>query len=146
MKNVRPLFFASAGNTRQWFVLFGAILVLAVLLFGSQGNERSRSSKEVPGGDVVVDAAVVEIIFGHGGARRAFRGPVVEGMTVADALRQSGKAGDFPVSFDEAGMPIVIDGVSGSWSIARNGESFDASLTETPIVPGDEIVFTPKGT
>lgn len=146
MKNVRLLFFVSPGNTRQWFVLFGAILLLAVILFGSRGGEKSRSSQEVPGSDASVDAAVVEIIFGRGGARRAFRGPVVEGMTVADALRQSGKAGDFPVSFDAAGMPIVIDGVSGSWSIARNGESFDAPLTETPIVPGDEILFTPKGT
>jgi hypothetical protein len=90
-------------------------------------------------------AAVLTIIFGGEKGTRRFSGEVVEGMTVADALFQAARAGNFSVEFRNDGSLSTIDRIDGVWVAERNGVPINAPLTEVPITAGDTVTLRHAG-
>lgn len=101
--------------------------------------------------DAAIDSAQIKkteinarllIDFGNG-RKRAFRGEVVEGMTVYDALVASREVGGFSFSF----RGDVIDEIGGTknnahvWRSYVNGKPTAALPQFEEVKPGDEIVF-----
>lgn len=86
--------------------------------------------------------ARVTIDFGNG-KKRAFKGEVVEGMTVYDALVASREVGGFSLSFKGDAIN-EIDGVKNNshiWRSYVNGKPLADLPQFEEIKPGDEIVF-----
>lgn len=105
-----------------------------------------EESAIVPGGVVsqkkADGGARVLIDFGNG-KKRAFRGEVVGGMTVYDALVASREVGGFSLSFKGDAIN-EIDGVKNNsriWRAYVNGEPVVGLPQFEEVKPGDEIVF-----
>lgn len=88
------------------------------------------------------DGARVVIDFGNG-KKRAFRGEVVRGMTVYDALVASREVGGFSLSFKGDAIDEIggIKNNSHIWRSYMNGKPITGLPQFEEVKPGDEIVF-----
>lgn len=130
---------SSFGNTRQWILLVAVLLVV----LGIFSVSRKESPQDAARPDIPANVGIITVAFGNEHGTRSFAGPALEGMTVAHALAQSGKAGGFAVVLDENGRPRTVNGVTGSWRVLKNGVEVEGSLRDVPFVPGDDIRFVP---
>ena len=90
------------------------------------------------------------LTFDIDGAKRAFEGEVVPGMTVLDAIKTSVQAGNisfyYAAASDGSDSVLAVNGKRGGQETFRldvNGQPVDlASIDKTDINPGDEIMVT----
>ena len=121
-----------------------AVLGLVLILNNNLTKDSSVSPKSVVSQDGEGKARLL-IDFGNG-KKRAFRGAVVDGMTVYDVLLASKEGGSFSFSVNGSGVE-EIDGVKNSsrdsheWRYSVNGKASNVSPEFEEVKPGDEIVF-----
>jgi len=127
-------------------LLFGASV--AVFLFNQYElfvSDMAAYDRREPGAYATKQQYTrVTIDFGDG-TRRAFWGPVQNGMTAMLALRASQEAGQFNIETDDAGRITNIAGIR-----AQNGKAWRLFINDAPasdvsgnieIQPGDQLVF-----
>ncbi len=84
------------------------------------------------------------IDFGNG-TKRAFLGPVEEGMTIITALAAAEQAGNFDARLDGRGRVLAIAGISAleprRWNVYVNGAMLRTVPGDVDVRPGDQIIF-----
>lgn len=90
--------------------------------------------------DRIIGEAFVQFDFGTK-TSRAFRGSVVDNMTISDALEQAALAGNFKISWRP--IPTIDgarDGIDGKyWRFYKNNARIAEPLESFTVDPGDEI-------
>lgn len=135
-------------RSAYWVVAAAGFLGAVVLIFTQ--NERfyrdflnySRVLPSPPAGEF--HTARITIDFGNG-TRRAFEGPLEEGMTILSALRSAEEAGQFTVRTDTVGNITAIAGVRNAggkrWRSYQNGTALADLPGHTSIRAGDRILL-----
>ena len=98
-----------------------AVLILLVLVAGLvYYQQKSQAYKKV-----LADNEALLIINDEQGKERWFKGEVIQGMTVRDALRTSSLAGGFDLEAD--------------WRCRINGRTVEGDLDQKAVNPKDKI-------
>lgn len=133
------------SHSKYYWVIVGvaalAVLGTVFVLSDYLAKDATISPEQVKKAE---EKARLLIDFGNG-KKRAFRGEIVEGMTVYDALAASQEAAGLSFSLKGEGDAVEeIDGVknnSHEWRYYVNGEPAKVSPQFEEIKPGDKIVF-----
>ena len=109
------------GLNKKYLIVSAVVIILLVLggliLYSQQ---KSQAYKKV-----LADNEALLIISDDQGKERWFKGEVIEGMTVSDALKTSSLAGGF--NFEA------------NWHCLVNGREVQKSLDQEPVNPKDKI-------
>jgi len=124
-------------------LIIGIIVLLAGLIMWQERTALSKVS--MPSSSPVVQPQEAELFINFGdGKIRKFRGGVVKGMKISDALNQSSTAGDFKIELDGTHVEEIA-GVNNNdnrkWVCYINGKKLDASLNEQELRAGNRIEF-----
>lgn len=140
----------ASDSTRSriyWMITVGAFLgAVSWIFFENESFYREFTALAPPPSLTPSSFRPVRLTLDFGdGRKRAFEGPVEEGMTIAQILRLAESAGQFQARFNERGEVIDIAGVSRSrlkrWQTYRNGERLQNLPGHIEIRPGDRVVF-----
>lgn len=123
------------------FIFVGALwLTVSTLrysgLFYDALTDTSRNNPYPP----IRGEAFVQFDFGVKPSR-AFRGSVIDGMTLSETVQQAAVAGNFDVAWQPL---VIIDGVSDGmhnkrWVFYKNETRLSESPATAPVNPRDEI-------
>jgi len=129
---------------KTWLGL--SIIGIAILLAGLamwQGRI-ALSNVSMPSSSPSVQPQEAELLidFGNGEIRR-FRGGVVEGMKISDALSQSSIAGNFKVEIDRTHVEKIagVKNNNRKWICYVNGKESDTSLNKRGLKAGNRVEF-----
>lgn len=128
---------------KDFILMIGAIFLLILggfLVFWFSSSDfrlKTQSPK-------IIGQAALTIDFGNG-EKRVFEGDIVENETLANALVQASKAGDFSYKLDQKNNLAAVERFTNdgkkSWHWYLNGKKIDKSLNETIIEDGDNILI-----
>jgi hypothetical protein len=134
-------------------IQIGIILGIgALFIFGlGQLDLNNQSNEETQGLPPLAENDIRVLFYFDENNMRVFDGPIVQGMSVFDALRQSAKAGSFDFNYKLDKGRIYVGAINGirveknnTWHFYLNGQEILESLLETEKVkPGDiiEVVY-----
>lgn len=126
-----------------WAIVAVASLAVLGMVFILSDALQKETSVPLPG-SVVQREGTARLLIDFGNNRkRAFRGDVVVGMTVYDALVASREVGGFSLVLEGGGVQ-EIDGVknnSREWHYYINGKPVVSAPQFEEVKPGDEIAF-----
>lgn len=110
-----------AGLNKKQLIVSAVVIILLVLVglivYLQQKNQAYKK--------VLSDNEALLIIADEQGKERWFKGEVVEGMTVRDALKTSSLAGGFDFEAD--------------WHCLVNGRTVEGDLAQKTVQPKDKI-------
>lgn len=81
------------------------------------------------------------LIINNGETKRAFAGQVIEGMTIADVLTPSAKAGNFDFNYEEGILKRIgqFEQNGKKWNVYLNGVKIEEPLEKVLIKAKDKI-------
>jgi len=119
------------------FLLFLAIVLFAFLFYLEQNNQGTKKYEKVISGK----EAILIIDYGNQ-KQRLFKGEVVDGMTVFDALTTASLAGKFTFQANSHLSQIdnMVSDSKSKWICYLNDQEIKKSLNQTIIRPKDKIL------
>ncbi len=125
------------SNKKTLFIFLLIVVILGLFIYGYQKYKRALSDKE----------ALLILDYGNG-KQRWFKGEVIEGMTVLNAIETSSKAGNF--TYSATAQINQIDNLANNenqqWRCYLNNKGYlnnkeiQEDLNKTTIKPKDKIL------
>ena len=139
-KAANPIYSQALGIL-SLFMVVGAIWFMAVTLrFSGMFHENILGSTQNGVYPPILGEAFVQFDFGVKPSR-AFRGSVVDGMTLSETVQQASIAGNFDIAWQPF---VTIDGLSDGmegkrWVFYKNNDRISEKPDTVPVKPQDEI-------
>lgn len=126
-----------------WVIVALASFAVLGIVFVLGNSLQKEISAPVPGTVFKREGGARLVVDFGNGKKRAFRGEVVSGMTVYDALAAAREAGGLTVAFRGDAVEEIggVKNNSHEWRYYVNGKPAASVPQFEEVKPGDEVVF-----